>query len=66
VAYGRVKTTYTVEFFSRNIQDNVIFHMNLILDIAVRTSDLTLNPYLCVETFIYNYGVPQRVQLMRH
>ena len=64
---GSMNVKYTVEFFSRNIQDNAIFQMNVILiDTAVRTSNLTPNSYLCVENFIYNYGVTQRVLLMRH
>jgi len=38
--------------------------MNVILiDNAVRTSNLTPNTYLCVEIFVYNCDVTQRVLL---
>ena len=48
--YGRI--------FLRNIQYYAVFQMKVILiNYAVRTSNLTRNSYLCVEAFIYDYVI---------
>ena len=53
------------KFFFLDIQDDAVIQMNIILiDTAVRTSNLTPNSFLYVETFMYNYDVTQRVLLM--